>query len=146
MPKSIPEYFFEYKSLPQANIYYCSEKKQLLIQSVAPHITGIEFKEIFTQAAEAITEHKLTTCIFDKRSLLIFHQPSLFWYYRFWKPQQLRENGLVDHRKIMPNDELFRSAVRLSFESLKNKIDTHYLNEIEIRYFENIEEATAFQN
>jgi hypothetical protein len=143
MNETLPDSYIVYSQSSQASIFVSPESKQIVIQSHAPFISGSDFKDTFNSASEAIARYRLKTCIFDKRSLLIFHQPSLIWYYKFWKPQQLEKYGVDDHRKILPKDELFKSAVRSGFELVKNRMDTAYLNQITIQYYPNLSDAIA---
>lgn len=127
----------EYKN---ATIYYSAKHKSILIKSTGTYITIEEFKNIFNDALQTIEKFRLQKTIFDKRSLKVFHQPSMEWYFIDWK-DKLFDMGVKKHIKILPLDNVFRSSVKIG----RAKIDGLYPNakykQTEILYFEDVTTA-----
>ena len=125
------------KEYRDADVYVSLINTAVVIRSKSTYITIEEFKLIFNDVYNIIKINNLTKTIFDKRSLKIFHQPSMEWYFTDWK-DRLFEIGVKKHIKILPNDYVFRSSVKVG----RLKIDQNYplakYNNTEILYFEDI--------
>jgi hypothetical protein len=112
----------------------------LVIEASATYIPIEEFKEIFNFIGKLVKSDKITKLIFDKRKLNVFHQPSMEWYFVEWK-EQMFELGLKSHRKILPNNEVFRQSVKIGRVQITEKYPKGKFNEMDIQYFENLDEA-----
>lgn len=99
-----------------------------------------DFKEVFEKVAELTEEHKFNKLIFDKRNLSVFHQPSMEWYFVDWK-ERVFNKGLVQHRKILPKDPVFRECVKLGREKIYKTYPDKMFNKMDIAYSNSIEEA-----
>ena len=71
----------------------------------------------------------------------VFHQPSMEWYYIFWK-EEIYKKGVSVHRKILPQDQI---AFNLAVEAGKSKIMSEHKESIipllDIQYKTSIQEA-----
>lgn len=121
-------------------VYVDENSKSLIIKSTSTYIPIEEFMEVFTSTIDICKDKSITRTIFDKRSLKVFHQPSMEWYFTVWK-EKLFNLGVKKHVKILPNDFVFKSSVKIGRE----KIDTNFPNakyhQTSIVYANNVEEA-----
>lgn len=101
-----------------------------------------EFKNVFQDISEMITSYGIKKLVFDKRSLRVFHQPSMEWYYSEWK-EKTYDLGLRIHRKILPNDSIFMKSVELGMRSISKKYPNAKYKLMDIKYFDSVEEAIA---
>lgn len=92
--------------------------------------------------AEFLKEHQAKKLIFDKRNLRTFHQPSMEWYHVHWKPL-VAALGLTKHRKILPEDKLFRKSVEIGREKIKKDHPNFDFDALDIVYVESVEEGFA---
>lgn len=71
----------------------------------------------------------------------VFHQPSMEWYFVFWK-QKIYAKGLSVHRKILPQDQ---TAFCLAVEAGRAKIMSEYKDTVipllDIQYKTTVKEA-----
>lgn len=112
----------------------------LLIEASAEYIPISNFKQLFTYAGEVIKESGLTRLIFDKRSMRVFDQPSMEWYFIDWKAD-MADHGLTIHRKILPDHFAFRESVKLGRKKIARENPDGKFNELDIRYSNSVEEA-----
>lgn len=112
----------------------------LLVEATSAYIPIGEFKILFDSIGELVKERKTTCLIFDKRKLSIFHQPSMEWYFVEWK-EEMYSHGLIRHRKILPDDRIFRESVKIGREKIYNKYPQGKFHLLDIQYAESIEEA-----
>lgn len=145
MREPVPETFTLYRKLPEADIFYEASSATALVVSKANFIPMEAFKNIFSAVSSLLDEENVGRVIFDKRSLTIFHQPSMEWYYLEWKPRMLELHSLNRHDKILPKDELFRQSVNQARGKIYQAHPRHIIHKIEPVYFENLQEALAQQ-
>jgi len=128
----------EYK---HANIYFVTGFPGVaVVEATASYIPLERFKEIFNYIGELATASSIHKLIFDKRKLSVFHQPSMEWYFVEWK-EKMFDAGLTVHRKILPNDEIFRQSVRIGRNKIANGYPDRKFNKMDIKYAESVEEA-----
>jgi hypothetical protein len=89
-----------------------------------------------------VKEKKITKLIFDKRKLTVFHQPSMEWYFVEWK-EKMFDLGLKTHRKILPQDEIFRQSVKIGREKIKSIHPNGKYTLMDIQYSENLQDAIS---
>lgn len=106
----------------------------------APYIPMVEFMDTFNTATRMFKEHDLRHFIFDKRSLRTFHQPSMEWYFVEWKPV-VRDMGMADHYKILPDEPWFHRCVEAGRSDILNNYPESMLDGISIVYVDSLEEA-----
>lgn len=123
-----------------SDIFFVENRPVLIIKASDTYIPIEEFKLLFARATELIKEHGIQKVIFDKRRLQIFHQPSMEWYYVHWKEELLQE-GVNTHRKLLPDDQIFKKSVELGIAKIKEKYPHIRLSEMDIRYFDTLQEA-----
>lgn len=126
-----------------AKLYWVKSHPQVgLIQSTSSYIPIEEFKHIFNAVEGLIQKHPIRRMIFDKTSLRVFHQPSMEWYFTEWKTQ-MAVLGLIEHVKILPDDEVFQQSVKLGREQINKDYPDAKFNELWIEYADSIEEAVS---
>lgn len=145
MREPVPETFTVYQKLPEADIFYSAPSATTLVVTKANFIPMEAFKKIFSAVAALLGAHETGRIIFDKRSLTIFHQPSMEWYYLEWKPRMLEQYKLSRHDKILPKDTLFRQSVNQARNKIYQAHPEHTIQRIQPVYFENLQEALAHQ-
>jgi len=123
-----------------SDIFFVENKPVLIIKASDTYIPIEEFKSLFARATELIKEYGIQKVIFDKRRLQIFHQPSMEWYYVHWKEELLQE-GVNTHRKLLPDDQIFKKSVELGIAKIKEKYPHIRLSEMDIQYFDTLQEA-----
>ncbi|MDF9800135.1 hypothetical protein OKW21_005398 [Catalinimonas alkaloidigena] len=122
------------------DLYLVENKPILIIKATDTYIPIEEFKQVFSKATELIREHQVRKVIFDKRRMKVFHQPSMEWYYKDWK-EELLALEMKTHRKLLPDDEVFKKSVELGKLKINEKYPGLRLSEMDIRYFDDLQEA-----
>lgn len=122
------------------DLYLVENKPVLIIKATDTYIPIEEFKQVFAKASALVKEHKVKKVIFDKRRMRVFHQPSMEWYYKDWKEGLLAE-GMKTHRKLLPDDEVFKKSVELGKAKINEKYPELRLDEMDIRYFDDLQKA-----
>lgn len=113
-----------------------------LIEANAGYIPKSSFQQMFNALGEVVKEKSLTRVIFDKSKLTVFHQPSMEWYFLVWKEEMFRY-GLKTHRKILPDDLVFRESARIARERLARAYPEAMFNVMDIRYSLSVAEALS---
>jgi len=121
---------------------FFTEHLSIVATAKKPFIPEGEFKSLFMSIAEFLKEHHAKKLIFDKRNLRTFHQPSMEWYHVHWKPL-VAALGLTKHRKILPEDNLFRKSVEIGREKIKKDHPNFDFDALDIVYVESVEEGFA---
>jgi len=98
------------------------------------------FKSMFLAFSDLIEKYPIIHLVFDKRSLRTFHQPSMEWYFAIWKPM-VKEKGLVNHYKLLPELDWFEKAVEAGKHEIFKKYSKDILNGITITYVKTMEKA-----
>jgi hypothetical protein len=114
----------------------------LIVEATASYIPIEQFKEIFNHIGEIVKREKITKLIFDKRKLTVFHQPSMEWYFVEWK-EKMFGLGLTQHRKILPQDRIFRESVKIGRDKINKTYPAGKFHQMSILYAESLEEALA---
>ncbi len=130
------------QSFSYADVYLLKEHATLAIEATSSYIPIDEFKKIFEKAAKVIEDRKVQKVIFDKRKLEVFHQPSMEWYFTSWK-EELLGYGMKTHRKLLPNDFVFRQSVKIGRIRIEEKYPDLRIDEMDIQYVESLEEAVS---
>lgn len=141
MREPVPGKFILFQKNPLAEIHYHKDLQLAIVITIANFVPFQDFKALFVQVGEVVEKHSLRKILFDKRSLTIFHQPSMEWYYLEWKVQMLHHQGIREHGKILPKDDLFRKSVEKAREKIFIDNPTHPVHELKFAYFEDFQEA-----
>ncbi|MCC5944429.1 MAG: hypothetical protein JJT94_05795 [Bernardetiaceae bacterium] len=131
--------------MPHAKLYLMRAKGVAICQATKNFIPREEFKLLFERASELIRLNAIRKFIFDKRALTLFDQAAMEWYHFEWKKDMLAL-GLNTHRKILPDDTIFRNSVKICREAIFSDPDAAkiaHLSQIEIKYAESMQEAIA---
>lgn len=132
-----------YYESESALVSYNPEKGIALCETTASFLPIGEFKVLFTKISELVNRERINKFIFDKRSLRTFHQPSMEWYYLVWK-EEMYFAGLRVHRKLLPEDKIFRECVRLGHEKINREHPSNISHLLDIRYVESLDEAFRY--
>jgi hypothetical protein len=123
-----------------AEISYNESEKIVLIVCKNSFIPEADFKNIFAKAADLSKKYFLSKMIFDKRSLTVFHQPSMAWYHLVWK-KEMSVYGLKTYRKLLPDDTLFKKSVEIGRAKILKEHPDNILSKLDIQYCDTLEEA-----
>jgi hypothetical protein len=130
-----------FKTLKHAKIMTVEQHPEIaIIEATTGYIPIQQFKEMFELVSTLVSEKNITKLIFDKRNLTVFHQPSMEWYFVEWK-EKMYDLGLKTHRKILPQDLVFRHSVKIGREKIKTAYPEGKYTQMSIEYAETIEEA-----
>ncbi len=128
------------KTLETAKIYIHEPTRSAIIQTTHSYIPMEQFQELFEATGLLIVQYNATKLVFDKRALRVFHQPSMEWYFTEWK-ERMFYKGLKTHRKILPNDPVFKTSVKIGREKIDKLYPSKKFHEMDIQYFDNINDA-----
>jgi hypothetical protein len=123
-----------------AEIAFSQSNKLALMTCKANFIPEKAFKLLFEKMTELVKKYPIYKFIFDKRSLTVFHQPSMEWYHLVWKKDMLAY-GLKTHRKILPNDLIFKKSVEIGKAKIIKENTDNILHLLDIQYVDSVEEA-----
>jgi hypothetical protein len=115
-------------------------KKIIICKLMADYIPIEDFKLAFERIGDLVKSGNYEKFIFDKRSLRAFHQPTMEWYFVFWKKEML-EFGLKTHRKILPDEKWFEKMVQIAKDQILLNFPENVIDQLDIRYCDSIEEA-----
>ncbi|MCS5489774.1 hypothetical protein [Algoriphagus limi] len=133
------ELAFEQKYL---RVLKSPELKIILCELLSDYIPIEDFKEAFQQIGEIVKEGDYEKFIFDKRSLRAFHQPTMEWYFIYWKKDML-QYGVKTHRKILPDEKWFEKMVQIAKDQILQNYPDNIIDQLDIKYCNSIEEAIA---
>lgn len=129
------------KTFKHAVLSRVSENPDILIvEATTSYIPIEEFKAIFNAIGDCVAKQPVSKLIFDKRKLTVFHQPSMEWYFVEWK-EKMFDLGLRTHRKILPNDEVFKQSVKIGRDKIKKNFPNGKYTQMDIQYSNTLEEA-----
>lgn len=117
-----------------------AELKIVICELLADYIPIEDFKEAFFQIGEIVKAGDYEKFIFDKRSLRAFHQPTMEWYFIYWKKDMLAY-GLKTHRKILPAEKWFEKMVQIAKDQIVQNYPDNIIDQLDIKYCDSIEEA-----
>ncbi|MFA0964626.1 hypothetical protein AB9P05_22660 [Roseivirga sp. BDSF3-8] len=130
-----------YSAAKRASIFIDRKNNCVIVQATDTYIPIEEFKIIFHKVGEFVKQNdQIEKLVFDKRSLKVFHQPSMEWYFTQWK-MDVFQYGLKKHRKLLPEDEVFRDSVKIGREKILRENPDLDLDKLDIRYYESLKEA-----
>lgn len=130
----------EYLSTKRAKVSLVEGKKIAVVEALDSYIPIEEFREVFQSIGELVKEQGINKLVFDKRKLKVFHQPSMEWYFTEWK-EEMYALGLKTHRKILPNDTIFKESVRIGRLKIYSENPNHKFHQMDIQYADSLEEA-----
>ena len=112
----------------------------LIVKALSNFIPESEFQEIFHTVGKLARGNGIKKLIFDKSELRIFHQPSMEWYFSIWK-EEMYHIGLVEHRKILPNDSFFVNSVHIGRQKINEKYPAANFHKMSIKYVTSIDQG-----
>jgi hypothetical protein len=131
----------EKKKLKHVTIYSVENApKVAVVEATASYIPIEQFKEAFNYVGELVEKEQIVKLIFDKRKLSVFHQPSMEWYFVEWK-ERMFNDGLTTHRKILPNDEVFKQSVKIGRDKINKNFPNGKFHQMDIGYSDTLEDA-----
>ncbi len=130
----------QYSTEKHAKVSYVEGKPVAIVEAISSYIPIDEFKKIFESIGKLVTEKNIKKLVFDKRQLTVFHQPSMEWYFTEWK-EEMFYKGLKTHRKLLPDNKVFKQSVKIGREKIKEGNPTLKFNEMDIQYKNTLQEA-----
>ena len=121
-------------------VTYNKQYKVLICKTLVQFIPSSTFQVVFAQMKDAIVQNPIERMIFDKQSLKTFDQNSMTWYHVEWKPQ-VAKFGLRTHFKILPDDLLFKTSVKVGRERIRKEFPDFRFEDYDIQYCDSIEDA-----
>lgn len=140
MEETLSTELIAFATFKHATVSFSKENKAAVITATDTYIPMEEFKKIFAEVERLVIKEKLTKMVFDKRALRIFHQPSMEWYFIEWK-EKMFKFGLSTHRKLLPQDRVFRESVKIGREKIMRENPGLDIQKLDIRYFEHLNDA-----
>ena len=141
MTSTMPIQLIEKKRLRHAVVSIVEDSPETaVVQATSNYIPIEQFKEIFNFIGKLVAQEGIKKLVFDKRELTVFHQPSMEWYFVEWKEQMFHQ-GLTVHRKILPNDEVFRQSVKIGRDKINKMFPDGKFHKMDIGYAESLEDA-----
>jgi len=128
------------KSFKNADVYTVEDQATAVVNATGTYITIEEFKNIFNYIGSVVIDNKITKLVFDKTALNVFHQPSMEWYFVDWK-EKMFDVGLKTHRKILPQDEVFKQSVKIGRAQINAKYPNGKFHQMDIQYYDNLDDA-----
>jgi hypothetical protein len=129
------------KTFKHAHVYVVGDAPDVaVVEATSSYIPIEQFREIFTHVGDLVKVFGITKLVFDKRKLTVFHQPSMEWYFVDWK-EKMFDLGLKQHRKILPDDNIFRESVKIGRERINRAYPDGKFHQMDIRYAATLEEA-----
>jgi len=128
------------KSFSNADVSTVEGTSTAVVKATKDYITIDEFKKIFNFIGDVVAKKGINKLVFDKRELKVFHQPSMEWYFVEWK-EKMFELGLKTHRKILPDDSVFKQSVKIGREQINEKFPEGKFHQMDIQYFETLDDA-----
>ena len=125
---------------PFSSLYFNKNLKMAICFADEEYIPIDNFKEMFLHISVLIDKFEIKHLVFDKQKLRTFHQPSMEWYFVVWKPS-IKNKGLVNHYKILPQFDWFEKAVEAGKYEIFQKFSKEILNGINITYVNSVDEA-----
>lgn len=123
-----------------AKIYLEEISNTLIVEVTRSYIPINEFKDIFNKAYEFIPQYSINKLVFDKRKLMVFHQPSMEWYFVEWKEKAV-DMGLNCVRKVLPKDKIFQQSVKIGRSKIEGEHPNAKFHQIDIAYVYSLEQA-----
>ena len=124
-----------------AEVFLLSEQKLLICELLKEYVPIEQFIAVFSEMVPVIRAHQVKKFIFDKQNLRVFHQPSMEWYFLYWK-KEIYELGLSVHRKILPqNQPAFKLAVEAGLAKIKREHKDTIIHLLDIKYSATIADA-----
>jgi hypothetical protein len=133
------EFTMEYKG-DFSSLFFNEQLKMAICIADEDYIPIDSFKEMFLHISTLIEKFEVKHLVFDKQKLRTFHQPSMEWYFAVWKPA-IKNKGLVNHYKILPNLDWFEKAVEAGKYEIFQKFSKDILIGITITYVNSVDEA-----
>lgn len=121
-------------------VWVNTEKQTIICELLSDYVPIEDFKIAFGEIGQIVKSGDFEKFIFDKRSLRAFHQPTMEWYFIFWKKEML-QYGLKTHRKILPSEKWFEKMVHIAKEQILQSYPDHIIDQLDIKYCDSIEEA-----
>jgi hypothetical protein len=124
-----------------AAVFLLADQKILICELLKEYVPIEQFIGVFSEMVPIILQHQIKKFIFDKQNLRVFHQPSMEWYFLYWK-KEILEMGLSVHRKILPqNQPAFNLAVQAGLAKIKREHKDTIIHLLDIKYSPTVKDA-----
>lgn len=126
-----------------AHIYWVEENQTIVCQTITDYIPHQEFQIIFQDILEYAQYNPTKMFVFDKSSLVTFHQDAIRFFYFDWKPE-MNKIGVNKFKHILPKNNTFRISLKTTKDILRKEKPEICLGVPCVEYIENIDEAFEF--
>jgi len=129
------------KDFSHAEVYELKDKPDvILVKAIQNYIPMRVFQPVFDYVVAHSKEKRVSKVIFDKRTLSVFHQPSMEWYFLEWK-DSMSKAGCKTHRKLLPDDQVFVQSVKIARDKLNKEYPNAEFQKLDIQYADSLQEA-----
>ncbi len=128
------------KKYEHADLSKVKGKPIAVVAARSSYIPIEEFKELFESVGKLVASDRIVKLIFDKRQLNVFHQPSMEWYFTDWK-ERMWHLGLKSHRKILPDNQVFKQSVKIGREKINSENPNLKFHQMDIKYKDTLQQA-----
>ena len=125
------------------NVFFDNKNEVIFCIANIDFIPEEDFKLVFARVAQEIDKKTIKKLIFDKRNLKIFDQPSMVWYHIVWKATVKAKNGMITHRKLLPNNPDFHLSVDIGKAHIQLTNPDFDFADFDIQYVDTLEDALA---
>ncbi len=122
------------------HVYWVNSKKTIICQAITDYIPHQEFELIFLDLLEYIFDNPTDMFVFDKSSLVTFHQDTLRFFYFDWK-QKVEELGIKKFKHILPNNKSFITSLKTTKDILRKERPDVCIDVPCIEYISNLDDA-----
>jgi hypothetical protein len=112
----------------------------IICELLVDYVPIEDFKNTFHEISKIVKKGKFHKFIFDKRALRAFHQPSMEWYFLYWKKEMYQE-GITVHRKILPAEKWFEKMVMIAKKQIMESNPGNIIDNLDIKYCDSLDEA-----
>ena len=122
-------------------LLYDAQNEAIICLPISDLVPTEVFKVFFLLAADEIKAKNAKRMVFDKRSLRLFDQAAMIWYYVELKPLIKVNTGMITYRKILPEDENFRLNVQIGKKFIVQQNPDFQFADYDIQYVETLSDA-----
>jgi hypothetical protein len=113
----------------------------MMCKILTPYVLEEDFKKLVMQCTTVAQKTGCDKYIFDKRALKTFHQPSMEWYYVYWKPYMYKEFQLKKHRKLFLMEEWWLKCIEIGRNQIYKKYPNSICHSLDIKVSRDLEDA-----
>ncbi|MGF1533633.1 MAG: hypothetical protein ACFCUI_08010 [Bernardetiaceae bacterium] len=115
--------------------------KVLLCTIKTDYIPSAHFRELFSRIEAQVKAAQISKFILDGRSLRVFQQSVMSWYYLKWRTEMLKKYGLKAYREIEPEPAFIKESIQAGKEKLHQDNPWFNFSVFDFKCCKNLEDA-----